>query len=103
MASSEQRINQFTRRKIEGQWKGNKGEWKENKGKLKEKKGQLMENKGELTGNKGKIKGNKRELKGNLLQFFIFSPKIQQNDQFRTNKITDTERHSQFLIWVVGN
>ena len=39
MASSEQRINQFTRRKIKGKLKGNKGELKENKGKLKEKKG----------------------------------------------------------------
>ena len=37
MASSKQRINQFTRRKIKGKSKGNKGELKENKGKLKEK------------------------------------------------------------------
>ena len=37
MASSEQRINQFTLRKITGKLKGNKGELKENKGKLKEK------------------------------------------------------------------
>ena len=44
MTSSEQRINQFTRRKIEGKLNGNKGEFKENKGKLKEKKGKLMEN-----------------------------------------------------------
>ena len=43
MASSEQRINQFTRRKIKGKLKGNKGELKENKGKLNEKKGKLME------------------------------------------------------------
>ena len=45
MASSEQRSNQFTRRKIKGKLKGNKQELKENKGKLKEKKGKLMENK----------------------------------------------------------
>ena len=31
MASSEQRINQFTRRKIKGQLKGNEGELKENR------------------------------------------------------------------------
>ena len=39
MASSEQRMNQFTRRKIKGKLNGNKGELKENKGKIKEKKG----------------------------------------------------------------
>ena len=44
MASSEQRIKQFTRRKIKGKLKGNKGELKENTGKLKEKKGKLIEN-----------------------------------------------------------
>ena len=37
MASSEQRINQFIRRKIKEKLKGNKGELKENKGKLQEK------------------------------------------------------------------
>ena len=44
MASSEQRMNQFTRRKIKGKLKGNKGELKENKGKLKGNKGQLKGN-----------------------------------------------------------
>ena len=43
MASSEQRTNQFTNKKIEEKLKGNKGELQENKGKLKEKKGKLME------------------------------------------------------------
>ena len=49
-ASSEQKINQFTRRKIKGKLRGNKGELKENKGKLKAKKGKLMENKRKLIG-----------------------------------------------------
>ena len=39
MASSEEKIDQFTRRKIKGKLKGNKGELKENKGKLKGNKG----------------------------------------------------------------
>ena len=73
MASSEQIINQLTRRKIKGKSKGNKGELKENEGKLKEKKGRLIENKGKLIGNKGKLQGNKGELKGKLFQFLIFS------------------------------
>ena len=51
-ASSEQKIDQFTRRKIKGKLKGNRGELKENKGKLK--------------GNTGKVKGN-------VIKFFIFS------------------------------
>ena len=57
MASSEQRINQFTRRKIKGKLKGNKEELKENKGKLK---------------------GNRGKLKGNILKIWIFRklPKI---------------------------
>ena len=45
MASSEQRINQFTRRKIKGKLNGNKrskGKQKE----IKERKGKLMENRG---------------------------------------------------------
>ena len=46
MASSEQKIDQFTRRKIKEKLKGNKGELKENKRKL--------------NGNKGKLKGHKR-------------------------------------------
>ena len=63
MASSEQKIDQFTRRKIKGKLKGNKGELKENKGKLK---------------------GNKGKLKGTVLKFWIFRkfPKIQENGQF---------------------
>ena len=78
MASSEQRINQFTRRKIKGKLNRNKGELKENKAKLKEKKGKLMENKGKWTGNKGTLKGNRRELKRHLFKILIFS-KISQN------------------------
>ena len=63
MASSEEKIDQFTRRKIKGKLKGNKGALKENKGKLK---------------------GNKGKLKGNLLNFWIFRnfPKMQENGQF---------------------
>ena len=86
MASSEQRINQFTTRKIKGKLKGNKGKLKENKGKLNDKQGKLMENKRKWTGNKGKLKGNKRKLKRNLFKFLIIRkfPKIQQNSQFWT-------------------
>ena len=78
MTSAEQRIHQFTRRKIKGKLKGNKGRLKENKGKLKENKWQLMENKRKLTGNKGKLKGNKGKWKGNVFKFLFFL-KFSQN------------------------
>ena len=78
MASSEQRINQFTSRKIKGILNGNTGELKENKGKLKEKKGKLIQNKGKWTGNKRQLKGNRRELKRNVFKFLSLS-KISKN------------------------
>ena len=78
MASSEPRINQFTKRKITGTSKGNKGKFKENKGKLKEKQGKLMENTGTWTGNKETLEGNKGKLKGNVFKFLMFS-KISKN------------------------
>ena len=80
MASAEQRIHQFTRRKIKRKLKGNKGRLKENKGKLKEKKGKLMENKRKWTGNKG-------QLKGNVFKFLIFFENLQKS------------RKMQFLNW----
>ena len=86
MTNSEQRINQFTRRKIKGKLNGNKGKLKENKGKLKDEQGKLMEQKGKWTGNKGKLLGNKGTLKGNVLKFLIFlkNSKKQENGQFWT-------------------